>query len=58
MSSQWSYGMAGPIGLRMEAMAFMLEVEEVPKHEWRSVLAGVQVMEQETLRQWRKQTNG
>ncbi len=56
MATQWSVGMHGPIGLRMEAMAFVLEMQEVPKASWPEVTKAVQVMERETLRLWRKQT--
>lgn len=56
MATQWSVGMSGPIGLRMEALAFVLEVQEVPKADWPEVTQAVQVLERETLRLWRKQS--
>lgn len=56
MATQWSVGMNGPIGLRMEALAFVLEVQEVPKADWPEVTQAVQVLERETLRLWRKQS--
>ncbi len=56
MSTQWSVGMNGPIGLRMEALAFVLEMQEVPRADWPEVTQAVQVMERETLRLWRKQS--
>lgn len=56
MATQWSVGMNGPIGLRMEALAFVLEMQEVPRADWPEVTEAVQVMERETLRLWRKQS--
>ncbi len=56
MATQWSVGMNGPIGLRMEALAFVLEVQEVPRADWPEVTEAVQVLERETLRLWRKQS--
>lgn len=56
MATQWSVGMNGPIGLRMEALAFVLEVQEVPRADWPEVAEAVQVLERETLRLWRKQS--
>ena len=56
MATQWSVGMSGPIGLRMEALAFVLEVQEVPRADWPEVTEAVQVLERETLRLWRKQS--
>ncbi len=55
MATQWSVGMNGPVGLRIEALAFVLEMQGVPKADWPEVTQAVQVMERETLRLWRKQ---
>jgi hypothetical protein len=55
MATQWTMGINGPIGLRVEALELFLRAERVPRAEWQEVMQAVQVMEQETLRQWRKQ---
>lgn len=54
LRTQWNVGMAGIVGLRMEAMSFALELEQVPRADWPDVVDGVQVMELETLRLWRE----
>lgn len=46
--------MSGAVGLRYEALAFALEMEQVPRTDWPDVTSGVQTMEQETLRLWRE----
>lgn len=46
--------MSGAIGLRMEAMPFALQLEQVPPEDWTEVMDGVQIMEHETLRLWRE----
>lgn len=56
MATQWSVGINGSIGLRMEALPFVLEMQEVPKADWPQVTQDVQVLERETLRLWRKQS--
>ena len=48
--------MAGAIGLRMESLPFVLEMQQVPKKDWAQVTQGVRVMERETLRLWRSQS--
>ncbi len=46
LSSQWmTDAMGRPLGIRMEAMSFALELEGVPRDEWREVVNSVQVME-------------
>ncbi len=52
--TQWCVGPGGVIGLRYEALPFVLQLEDVPAHDWPDVMAGVQVMEQEALRIWSK----
>jgi hypothetical protein len=52
MHTSWAHGPAGPTGLRYEAMPFFLDLNDVPRAEWRDVTFGVRVMEQETLRVW------
>jgi hypothetical protein len=52
--TQWAVGMSGAIGLRMEAMPFALQLEQVSAEDWPDVTDGVQIMEHETLRLWRE----
>ena len=54
MMRQWAVGMAGPIGLRLEALPTALRLEGVPRADWPEVADGVAVMEVETLRLWRE----
>jgi hypothetical protein len=54
VQTQWSVGVAGPIGLRSEALAFELEISGVPREQWAEVVAGVRLMERETLRLYRE----
>ena len=52
--TQWQMGPAGVVGLRYESLDFLFRLEGVPPAEWLEVMTGVQVMEQEALRLWRK----
>lgn len=52
--TQWCVGPGGVIGLRYEALPFLLQVEAVPADDWPDVVSAVQVMEQEALRLWSK----
>lgn len=53
LRTQWSVGMNGAIGLRMESFPLALQLEGVPTELHSDVIDGVQVMEAETLRLWR-----
>lgn len=53
LRNQWSVGMNGAIGLRLEAYPLALQVEGVPPERHTEVIDGVQIMEEETLRLWR-----
>jgi hypothetical protein len=50
LRTQWTVGMSGAIGLRLEGLPFALQVEQVPAEDWAEVTTDVQVMEHETLR--------
>jgi len=52
MDTQWHVGPGGAIGLRLETLPFMLEMQGVEKTEWPQAVEGVQVMERETLKIW------
>lgn len=58
MQSQWSVGMAGPVGMRYEALPLCMELEGVPRSEWPAVMAGLQELERETLRLARVKRRG
>lgn len=53
LSSQWSVGMAGLIGLRYEAIPIVLRLLGVPRSEWGVIFEGLRAMECATLEQVR-----
>jgi hypothetical protein len=54
LQTQWQVGMAGPIGLRYEPLAFALEIEGVSRADWPATVDAVQSLEFETLRLYRE----
>lgn len=50
MGTQWSVGMAGPTGLRYEAIPFILRMQGVAEDQWLEVFDGLRTMEAEALR--------
>jgi hypothetical protein len=49
MQTQWRTGPGGRVGLDYNTLPFVLETTDVPRAEWRQVLADLQVMEDEAL---------
>ena len=58
LETQWTVGMRGAIGLRMEAMPIALEMQGIERVSWPTVIEDVKVLERETLRIWREQSGG
>lgn len=58
MNTQWQVGFGGPVGLRYEALPVVLELQGIPRSEWRDVFDGVRVMESEALAVFRERRNG
>lgn len=54
MQSQWQPGPSGVVGLRYEAMAFVMDIEEIPQKDRAAVMDEVQVMESTVLDIWHK----
>ena len=50
LRTQWTVGMGGAVGLRLESMPFAMQIEQVPAEDWNEVTTAVQIMETETLR--------
>lgn len=49
-STQWNASFGGLLGLRYEALPLLLELQGIPRAEWPTTLADLQVIEQEALR--------
>lgn len=49
MGTQWNVGMAGPIGMRYEALPVVLDMTEVARDEWPQVFECLRIMESEAL---------
>jgi hypothetical protein len=50
MGTQWNVGMAGPIGLRYEALPLVMKMRRVPREDRPQVFDCLRVMEGEALR--------
>lgn len=58
LMTQWNVSMAGPTGLRYEAIPVVLRMRGVPRGEWSEVFYGLQVMEAEALKHFAEKRNG
>lgn len=54
MMTQWNYSMAGPAGLRYEALPTIFRLRGVPREDWAGLFDQIRVMESEALRAMRK----
>lgn len=54
LQSQWHVGPGGAIGLNYQSLQLLLHTQGVPPAEHAHIIAGVQILEFETLRLWRQ----
>lgn len=52
--TQWNVGPGGLVGLRYEALPFMLRTLAVPRAQWPEVMAAIQMLEADSLRLMRE----
>lgn len=51
LSSQWRVGMSGPTGLDYTPIPFVLEVNGIPRDQWRAVFDDVRAMEKAAVKE-------
>ena len=57
MGTQWSYAFNGVVGLRYEALPFVLRALALPRSAWPEVFARLRAMESEFMRAARASRN-
>lgn len=57
MQTQWSVSMAGPTGLRYEALPVVMRLRGIPRRDWQDAFYGLQVMESEALKIFAERRN-
>lgn len=51
--TQWAVGMSGVVGLRYEALPFLMDCQGIPQADRPDVLADLQTMELRAIELWR-----